>query len=503
MRRRRTVAALGCLVVLAMGAGACSGDDDDERLPSPTTTDDGPDTTNGEAEGPALDWEDCGSLECATLVVPLDHGKPLGRTIELALSRRPADGDAIGSLLFNPGGPGVAAIPYLADADFLFSSELLENFDIVAWDPRGTGDSSPVDCIDDLDEFYALDRSPDDLREVESIIHVTDTFVFGCVENSEDLLPHLGSMDTVADMDAIRTALGEEQLTYIGFSYGTYLGALYAEAYPDRVRALVLDGAIDPSLSPEVVNHDQAIGFESALNAFVADCEDDDDCAFGGSDVRAAYDALLAQIDAESLPANIDDEERLLGPGEADLGVATALYAGEDGWPILADALNEAAQGDGTQLLELSDAYTDRTRGGFYSNQGEAFYAIGCLDAPSPSYEELEDLAEEAAVDAPAFGAATFWLSSPCAEWPEEPTGTPHEITASGAPPIVVIGTTGDPATPLRWAEGLASQLESGVLLVFEGEGHTAYARGSSCIDDAVDRYLIDLEVPDDETRCD
>jgi pimeloyl-ACP methyl ester carboxylesterase len=303
-------------------------------------------------------------------------------------------------------------------------------------------------------------------------------------------------------MDAIRAALGEDKLTFIGFSYGSQLGALYADAYPDRVRALVLDGAVDPSLDAETLNRDQAIGFEQALEAFTTHCEEDR-CGFGGSNPRAAYDSLMAQIDAEELPAEIDGEERTLGPGEADIGVATALYLGEDGWDILADALTDAAQGDGTALLELSDAYTDRQTGGKYSNQGEAFYAIGCMDGPSPSYDEIGELADEIAEDAPAFGAATLWLSSPCAVWPEPPSGEPHEVKGAGAPPIIVIGTTNDPATPLRWAEALADQLESGVLLVLEGEGHTAYARGNACIDDAVDRYLVDLEVPADGTRCD
>ncbi|MGQ0825642.1 MAG: alpha/beta hydrolase [Actinomycetota bacterium] len=496
MRSRRTAAA--AIAVLVAMAGACTGDDDDGAVRGARSSES---TAADELPIDSIKWSDCDDLECATLTVPLDHDDPTGPTIDLALSRRPADGDAIGSLLFNPGGPGVAAVPYVAQSELLFSSDLLERFHIVTWDPRGAGESTPVDCVDNLDDFYAVDRSPDAVAEIAAIEEVTNEFVRGCAQRSGELLPHLSTADTVRDLEAIRVALVDERLNYIGFSYGTFIGSLYVDAYPNRVRAMVLDGAVDPSLDAATLSKDQAVGFDRALDAFLADCERSN-CGFGGSDPRAAYDSLLAQIDAESLPAEIAGEERELGPGEADIGVATAMYSGEDGWGVLADALSEAARGDGTALLELSDLYTDRRRGGEYSNQGEAFYAIGCVDGPSPSFEEMTELAEESAADAPAFGPATIWLGSPCAVWPVPPSGTPRPILAPGAPPIVVLGTSNDPATPLRWAEGLAEQLESGVLMVWESEGHTAYGRGSACIDDAVDRYLIDLEVPDDGTTC-
>jgi hypothetical protein len=247
----------------------------------------------------------------------------------------------------------------------------------------------------------------------------------------------------------------------------------------------------------------QAEGFDHALGAFFDWCEGNDDCGFAtGGDPQVAYERVIAGIDAEPLPAETDGESRTLGPGEADLGVALALYGGEDAWPTLAQALAQAAQGDGTALLMLSDAYTERGPDGQYSNQTAAFYAIACLDAPAPAnLREVEALAAETAARAPYFGAANVWLGLACTYWPAPPTRTPAPIRAQGAPPIVVIGTANDPATPLVYAESLAEQLDDGVLLVYEGEGHTAYSR-SECIDDAVDEYLLNLTVPADGTRC-
>lgn len=482
------------MTVVAILAAACSSGGDDEA----STATSPPARAGGEG---ALEWSECGEIECATLTVPLDHDRPGTETIDLALARRPADGEAIGVLMTNPGGPGVPGKPLVANADAYFGASLLERFDIVSWDPRGVGDSTAVDCVDNLDFFYATDMSPDDQAEVDAALANAQRLVAGCEERSGDLLPYLSTRATVRDMDLIREALGEEQISYLGFSYGTYIGALYAEAFPDRVRAMVLDGAVDPSLSFEQLSIDQAEGFDAALGAFLDDCARRD-CDFGGDDPRASFESLMQAIDDEEQFARVAGEERALGPGEADLGVANALYAGEIGWGALEEALRTAAQGDGSNLLELADAYTGRRPGGEYSNQTEAFYAIGCLDAPAVGRDDLARVAGEVAVAAPYFGASTTWLSAPCAVWPVPAVAQPAPVRAPGAPPILVIGTSNDPATPLRWAEGLAGQLESGVLLVYEGEGHTAYARGSECIDGAVDTYLLDLDPPPDSTRC-
>jgi pimeloyl-ACP methyl ester carboxylesterase len=392
-------------------------------------------------------------------------------------------------------------VPVAADAEVYLSSALVDRFDVIGWDPRGVAESTAVDCLDDLDPFFAVDRSPDDAAEVQENVAAAQDFASACRERSGDLLPFLSSGATVDDMDAIRSALGEEQITYLGFSYGTSLGARYADTYPDRVRAMTLDGAVDPSLTSEELTRQQALGFEAALTAFLDSCERDG-CGFGGSDPHDAYEQLMSQIDAESLPAELAGEERLLGSGEADIGVATALYAGRAGWDILGAALTDAATGDGAALLRLSDIYTGRSPGGEYDNSQEAFYAIGCVDAPAPPIDQLPALAASIADAAPNFGAATTWLGAPCSVWPVPPEGVPGPIVAADAPPIVVVGTTNDPATPLAWAQALAQQLTSATLLVHQGEGHTAYGSGNVCIDDAVDAYLVELQLPAPGTVC-
>ena len=461
-------------------------------------------TADGDQVEP-IEWRSCGNgAECGSLDVPLDPESPSGETITLAVARHAAGGDRVGTLLVNPGGPGASGLMLATEAESIFPAEILDRFDVVGWDPRGVGESTAVDCLDDLDPFWAADRSPDDAGELAEVEAVSKELADSCRDRSGALLEHVSSLDTVSDMDSIRQALGEEQISYLGYSYGTYLGALYADANPDRVRAMVLDGAVDPALDPVAVTRQQAVGFDDALHAFFEDCAGDDGCAFhSGGDPASAYDRLMEMIDAETLPAEVYGEERSLGPGEADIGVATALYGGRDGWPVLAEALSDAARGDGSLLLELSDAYTGRTGSGTYDNENEAFFATACIDSPPPTGASgFEQLAEDLNADAPHFGATTLWLGLPCAFWPVEPVSAPAEIHAVGAPPILVLGTGNDPATPLAWAESLAGQLETGILVVFDGEGHTAFGRGSDCIDDAVVGYLVELDVPTVGTRC-
>lgn len=497
--RSRSVALAIALVLLLLAAG-CSAGDGDRDESGATGTSVG--TPTSSAPG-TLDWEECNGAECAFLDVPLDPADPGGDTIELALARHPAEGDRLGSLLVNPGGPGSEARWLAFQAELIFPDEVLERFDIVAWDPRGVGASTSVNCLDDLDSFWAADRSPDSPAETAEVERVSRDLAEGCEERSAELLPYLSSWATVADMERMREALGDDRLNYLGFSYGTLLGARFAERYPERVRALVLDGAIDPSLPPDEATREQALGFEASLEAFLDACEADDDCAFrAGGDPAAGYDRLMAQIDAEPLPAELDGESRELGPGEADIGVAAALYAGRDGWDALAGALNAAARGDGAPLLALADAYTGYEGDGRYSDENEAFYATGCLDGPAPTTEEISMLAGSLAREAPRFGPATVWLGLPCAYWPVEGDAEPGALRAEGAPAVLVLGTANDPATPLAWAEALAGQLTSGVLAVLDDEGHTAFGRGNACIDGIVVDYLVDLEVPPDGTNC-
>ena len=451
-------------------------------------------------------WHGCGSIECASLSVPLDRAKPTGRHIELALARRPADGTRLGVLLANPGGPGGSGVGLVQAADQVFGPKIRERFDIVSWDPRGVGASTPIDCSDRLDSFYAADRSNADEATARKNAIVAKQFADSCRRNGRGLLPYLSTRASAADMDAIRAAMRVPTISYLGFSYGTYLGALYADRYPNRLRAMVLDGAIDPALSNGASTIRQAVGFDRSLDAFLRWCTDNSKCAFArhGNPVSAFHD-LTTSLEHETLPGKVGGEQRTLGPGEANIGIATALYAGRgrDGWERLGIALAHASRGNGSGLLELSDIYTGRRPGGRYNNETDAFYAIGCLDAPAPpTLAAVRKIAVTAERVAPVFGASNAWLGLPCTFWPAKPDGTIGPIRAAAAPPILVIGTTDDPATPYKSAQALAKELKRGRLLTYVGEGHTAYGRGDSCIDDNVETYLISRRLPPPGTRC-
>ena len=309
--------------------------------------------------------------------------------------------------------------------------------------------------------------------------------------------------DAARDMEEIREALGEDKLSYLGFSYGTFLGAEYANLFPDRVRAFVLDGAVDPTQSFVSSLETQGKGFADALNRFLDNCEGRPTCQFnGGQDVRETFDQVMADIDAQPLPADAIGDPRLVGPGEAFTGVLAALYD-RGSWNILEQGLELARRGDGSLLLLLADSYNRRDPDGHYENISAANVAVNCSDYVVPTtVEEYDALVPHLEEIAPRFGEAIAYSGLTCAFWPFHPEADPAPTVAAGAPPIVVVGTTGDPATPYEWAEKLAGTLESGELLTYEGEGHTAYGGKSLCIDDAVDRYLIDLTVPAAGTRC-
>jgi pimeloyl-ACP methyl ester carboxylesterase len=498
MRSPRIVVAL--VLALALVAAACTDDDEfarEQRERATTTTEERDRRDDG-----TLDWRECDGGECADLTVPLDYDDPDGPTIEVALIRvRATDPDErIGSLLVNPGGPGASGVEFVAFNSFILPEELREHFDIVGFDPRGTGGTVPVECVESLDEVLGQDYSPDSPEERDVLEAAVGEFTQECEERHGDVLPHLSSQDTVRDMDRIREAVGDEKLTYAGFSYGTYLGALYADFFPDKVRALALDGAVDPELSSLESNLEQAAGFERSLDAFFADCAADRGCAFyNDGDPAAAYDALIAAVDAD--PPEVDG--RTLSPNEFELGVVEPLYGGEEGWGALAEALAAVAEGDPSLMFSLSDSYTDRDDDGTHS-EGilQPFWAIGCVDgAPIGEPADLPALEEQFRAAAPRFGVSFLYSALMCALWPAEPAPDPNPLDAAGAPPILVIGTSGDPATPFQWAESLAGVLDSGVLVAVEGEQHLAYF-SNSCVQEIVDDYLIELTVPEAGTRC-
>ena len=449
----------------------------------------------------ALAWQPCEpGFECATLTVPLRPGDPGRGTADLALTRRKATGpgERIGSLVVNPGGPGASAVDYLQAAYDQIPAPVRARFDLVAFDPRGVGRSTAVSCgtTPELDRYFALDPSPDDAGELQQLERGTLELVTGCADRSGKLLPHVSTADAAEDLDRVRAALGDEKLTYLGYSYGTALGAAYLERFPERARAMVLDGGIDPTLTWDGLLAGQSRGFDVALEAFLADCERTR-CAYRQAvqgDLGAAFDRLAARVDQAPLRG---DGARTVGPGEFSLGVGAGLYSRENGWPAIAAGLAQAERGDGSTLLALSDSYLERTRNG-YANTSEANLSVNCIDRPWPrETAPYLELAERVGVQSPRFGPAIALSGLACSDWPVDPVGTPHRITAEGAPPVVVIGTTRDPATPYAWSVALAEQLSSGVLLSYEGDGHTVYRAGApACIRKPVDAYLLTGKAP-------
>ncbi len=455
---------------------------------------------------PAVSWHACssgslGGFQCATLPVPLNPADSTGPTIGLALDRKPATGRKIGSLLVNPGGPGASGVDALPGIYQQLSPDLRQHFDIVGFDPPGVGHSEGVTCLDNngLAAYYHLDPAPDTPAGLASLVTANQQFAAGCQTRSGAVMPYVSTVVAAHDMDLIRAALGDAKLTYLGFSYGTFLGATYAEEFPTRIRAMVLDGAIDPTLESVTALDQQSAALEQGLNEFFAWCSSDPSCSWKPSgDALQAYEALLARVRATPLAA--DGTGRTVGPAELLYGTADALYS-QQTWPDLGDALQETQGGNGTLMLALFDDYTERNPNGSYSDIAEAETAVDCLDDPVPPAPQVEAGAAAAAAAAPVFGVMNLYGDLTCDVWPVKPTGGPHAITAAASPPIVVVGSTGDPITPYPWAQHLASMLSHGDLLTRIGYGHTAYG-DSTCIDNQLDVYLVDLRPPAPGTRC-
>ena len=508
MKGRRTAAAA---VVLAAVLSGCATGQGAAPLPSATPTTSSPPSTpfvvpTSPAPTPTVDplrpflrqtleWEPCGANECTDLKVPLDYSRPDGPTILLALVRNPANGGArkLGALVLNPGGPGGSGVDYVASGDGVVSPEVAARYDLIGFDPRGVSRSAPVRCLapEDADRFYAYDGSPDSDVEATGALLLGRTFAELCQESDPDLLPFLGTRDAARDLDILRGALNQQRLNYIGKSYGTLLGAEYARQFPDKVGRFILDGAIDPSLNADDFARGQAIGFQRALESCLADCVRRADCPLGRDADRAEVrlEEFLESLDRT--PLKVEDRELTQALGT--LAVIASFYTTRT-WPTLRDALRDGLRGDGGRLLALADRYSDRSPSGTYNSNGlDAFYAISCLDrADTKTVDQTQALARTFTEEVSRiFGAYLAWGSTPCPSWPVPVTRTPEPVAAPGTPPIVVVGTTRDPATPYEWSEALAEQLAAGTLVTYDGDGHTAYREGSACVDAAVDALLV------------
>lgn len=495
---RRSLVALLALALLT--AAACAKEANDNPLAAgATTTEDDSTTSTTAGEGPGgfvpepIEWEDCALGECARLKVPLDYSSPGGEMIELSVARSPATGDRIGALFVNPGGPGATGTDFAATLAFLLPGEITERYDIVAVDPRGVGGSAPIDCGVPAEELYAVDATIDSPEDRTALLDVSTAYVDDCTIKYGDVLPFVGTRDVARDMDTVRAAMGDAKLSYLGFSYGTAIGQIYADLFPERIDRMILDGVLELGPSGLDLAAEQAGGFETALARYAEYCDSAEGCETAGNALGAVEQVLALAEQPGGIPAPAAD--RPAGPGEANLGIGLALYS-QSLWNDLDAALAAALGGDGSKLVDLADQYIGI--GDF-----EIYFAVNCMDFswPTGDPDAFLSFAKETAVASPHFGEALVNDYIRCADWPVASDPLPA-TSAPGAPPILVVSTTGDPATPYQGGVNVAERLESGVLITNEGDGHTVVADGKPCIDDLVVAYLVDGIVPPDGTTC-
>ncbi|MEM9131009.1 MAG: alpha/beta hydrolase [Actinomycetota bacterium] len=511
VRVSRSTAALGVLAAVALLLASCSipglgGDDNAEPASTPslnsdTTEGDGADGADSPAESTtptpddvepfAVDpivWQICsdGILECATVDVPLDHDDPTGPTIELALARRPATGpeaEVVGTIFVNPGGPGGSGVDFVLDG-FAFTSDIGARYHVVGFDPRGVGASTSPACGTDRTVGPLADHSPDSEEEVAELDAEAAAVAEECV-GDQPLLAHLDTDAVIRDLDLLRQGVGDERLHYYGFSYGTLIGLVYADRFPELVGHLALDGVVDPTFSLPDLLDQQAGAFEVSFQVLDAACGTTLTCPPGGA--AAAHDRLVAALEANGPVGQV-------GQTEVELAALVALYS--DGiWPTYVAALAAADQGDLSGLERLSDFFVS-------SIDFTSYVAVVCTDSPRPDDPiEWEAFADQMAADHPRFGAIVANEVRTCAHWPEAEGAPRGPISATGAPAALVIGNTNDPATPLVNAVSVAAELDQAGLIVVESDGHTAY-RSSPCTQDLVSAYFLADEVPADVAQC-
>lgn len=440
------------------------------------------------------EWTSCGEgVQCAQVAAPLDYAAPDGQAITLSMLKSPATAQPrLGTIFVNPGGPGEPG-KGLARR---FARTGLEAYDIIGWDPRGTGDSTPVVCGDNqsIDRYVAMDQSPDDEAERAAYLQATKDFGAGCAEHSGPLLQHVSTMETVRDLELLRVLVNDAQLNYLGYSYGTNIGARYAQMFPDKVGHLVLDSAVSLTDDTEVI---QAQGFDRALGNFADWCVRQK-CSLGPNRdaVIGSITALWDKLDSQPLQVG----ERKVTQSIGVTGVIVNLYGREASWRTLLRAVQAAQTGDGRMLLNLADFYNGREPNGNYDTRMLAFPAIRCLDKADFGVAGADRKLREDITKAP-ITARYFGPDYLCPTWPVPPAPRPETPVAKGAKPILVIGTTGDSATPYEYAQTMARQLESGILVTYQGEGHGAYGGKSACVDQTVVKYFT-AEPPTGDLTC-
>jgi pimeloyl-ACP methyl ester carboxylesterase len=456
----------------------------------------------------SVDWSSCGDIWCASVEVPLDWSDPDGKTMKISINQHTSP-TATGFLLVNPGGPGASGVDFVRDNyDYIGTAKLKAKYNIVGFDARGTGVSSPVKCFDaaGTDRLLYDDGNPFDLESPEYLAYEraeVAKFVKACQKNTGDVLQFVDTQSAARDLDVIRAVLKQPKLDYLGFSYGTLLGTTYAALYPQKVGKFVLDGAIDPRVTDAQQSMNQLMGFDLALSNYLKYCLKQKDCPFSSSleSARSKVSSILKEY--ESKVATTDSGRSLTLAGLIT-GIIFALYS-DSYWDYLTAAFNELEGNDGTTFLNLADFYNDRSADGTYAtNTLEANIAISCLDARQPA-DAASMKAQNKAVIAASDVWGRYWQDGAitCENWPYPLAERPSDYSAKGSPTILVVGTTGDPATPYQQAVSLARDvLDKGFLVTFEGDGHTAYGRSNSCVSDAVDGWLVSGKLPAKEPKC-
>jgi pimeloyl-ACP methyl ester carboxylesterase len=451
-----------------------------------------------------INWQSCDQdFQCATLAVPIDYSMLSTGTFEIALLKYEArTSKKLGSLIVNPGGPGGSGVDYAYAAEYIFSPTILDRYDIVGFDPRGVSRSAPIRCLNDteLDANNNSDSKPDNEKEFKQILIDTKKYVEICKDKNK----HLNSYSTAnvaRDMDILREALGDKQLNYMGKSYGTYLGTLYAQFFPDKVGRVVLDGAVDPAISNFQQTLTQAVGFDQAFSSFAKDCATKKNCTLPKGKEAAIAEMQKIFVQAAKKPLPTKNSNRTLSETLMVLGTASAMYDSATGWPKLRRAIAQAQKGYGDEFLKLADEYTGRQSDGSYpNNEFDSGAVIDCLDVDEPrTIAQIKRDAKSFAEQAPLFGPYLAYGGLTCKYF-----GQSQEVTISPTQttnPIVIIGTTGDPATPYEWAQGLNKLLINSILVSLTGEGHTGQGQGNACIDDQITKYFLKGVLPH-KTSC-
>ena len=460
-----------------------------------------------------LVWKKCEQrLECATFTVPLDYGKPSGRTISITAARNKATGTSRGNLVLNPGGPGGSGVDYILDAQYIVSPAIRRQFDLVSFDPRGVKRSTPLKCFTDkqTDTFLEVDQTPDTTAEQQVFVTRAKQLITACQQRDAELMRHLSAAEIARDMDVLRGLLGEDQLRFIGKSWGSTLGEVYAALFPQRVGLFVLDGAVDNKRSYVAGSQDQARAFETAAQRFIAWCAKQRNCALGRSESTARTTLLRFFKTLDAKPLKTQNAKRPLTEAQAWTAFIGPLYVRNGGWDWLNESLDAAISGkDGTALQEINDWFIERNaRGQYTNNANTAIYAINCLDAFGA--QTLQQARRERAATVkqmPILGQLFGWGDEACAAWPYRAQNPVQRLQVKNVPPMLILGTEYDPATPIQWARALQTQIPKSVLVELSGDGHTAYAVGSACMDRIVNAFLLSENVttpvvPKNGTRC-